>query len=58
MRNKVKELDDVGYDLLIKFLQILQINSRKRILAEEALKHSYFNDLDEKIKALYCENDI
>ena len=54
LRDKVKDLDDVGYDLLIKFLQI---DPEKRISAEEALKHPYFNDLDEKTKALYVENE-
>ena len=50
LREKMKDLDDVGYDLLLKFLQI---DPEKRISAEEALKHPYFNDLDEKTKGLY-----
>ena len=54
LRDKVKDLDDVGFDLLTKFLQI---DPEKRISAEDALKHPYFNDLDEKTKALYVGCD-
>ena len=53
-RDKEKDLDDDGYDLLLKFLQI---DPDKRISAEDALKHPYFNDLDEKTKALYTLNE-
>ena len=52
LREKLKELDDVGFDLIMKFLQI---DPDKRISAEEALKHSYFNDLDETTKGFKDE---
>ena len=55
LREKLKELDDVGFDLLMKFLQI---DPDKRISAEEALKHPYFNDLDDTTKGLYVNEDL
>ena len=39
LRENLKDLDDVEFNLLM----ILQIESDKRISAEEALKHQYFN---------------
>ena len=54
LREKLKELDDVGFDLLMKFLQV---DPDKRISAEEALKHPYFNDLDETTKELYVNEE-
>ena len=54
LREKLKDLDDVGFDLLMKFLQI---DPDKRISAEEALLHPYFNDLDDKTKELYINED-
>ena len=53
LREKLKDLDDEGFDLLMKFLVI---DPDKRISAEEALKHPYFNDLDETTKKIY-ENE-
>ena len=50
----MKDLDDVGFDLLMKFLQI---DPDKRISAVEALQHPYFNDLDEKKKEIYINED-
>ena len=55
LREKLKDLDDVGFDLLMKFLQI---DPDKRISAEEALKHPYFDDLDETTKELYVNEDL
>ena len=54
LRGEMKNLDDVGFDLLMKFLQI---DPDKRISAEEALLHPYFNDLDDKTKELYINED-
>ena len=54
LRGEMKDLDDVGFDLLMKFLQI---DPDKRISAEEALQHPYFNDLDEKTKEIYINED-
>ena len=53
LREKLKDLDDEGFDLLMKFLQI---DPEKRISAEDALNHPYFNDLDETTKKIY-ENE-
>jgi len=55
LRDKMKDLDDVGFDLLMKFLQI---DPDKRISAEEALKHPFFNDLDDATKELYINEDL
>ena len=55
LRDKMKDLDDVGFDLLMKFLQI---DPDKRISAEEALKHPFFNDLDDTTKELYINEDL
>ena len=54
LRERMKDLDDVGFDLLMKFLQL---DPDKRISAEDALKHPYFNDLDETTKELYINED-
>ena len=54
LRDKMKDLDDVGFDLLMKFLQI---DPNKRISAEEALNHPYFNDLDKTTKELYINEE-
>ena len=54
LRDKMKDLDDVGFDLLMKFLQV---DPSKRISAEEALNHPYFNDLDETTKELYINDE-
>ena len=50
LRDKMKDLDDVGFDLLMKFLQI---DPDKRISAEEALKHPFFNDLDDNLNIFF-----
>lgn len=55
LRDKMKDLDDVGFDLLMKFLQV---DPDKRISADEALEHPYFNDLDEKTKQLYKNENL
>ena len=55
LRDKMKDLDDVGFHLLMKFLQV---DPSKRISAEEALNHPYFNDLDETTKELYINDEI
>ena len=55
LRDKLKELDDVGFDLLMKFLQV---DPDKRISAEEALQHPYFNDLDEATKEIYANEGL
>ena len=55
LRKKLKDMDDVGFDLLVKFLKI---DPDKGISAEEALKHPYFNDLDEATKELYVNEDL
>ena len=54
LRDKMKDLDDVGFHLLMKFLQV---DPSKRISAEEALNHPYFNDLDETTKELYINDE-
>ena len=54
LRKEMKDLDDVGFDLLMKFLQI---DPDKRISADEALQHPYFNDLDEKTKEIYINEN-
>ena len=55
LRDKMKDLDDVGFDLLMKFLQV---DPDKRISAEEALKHPFFNDLDDVTKEIYINEDL
>jgi len=43
-------LDDNGIDLLKK---LLELDPDKRIVANEALEHPYFKDLDEETKKMY-----
>ena len=49
-REIVPNLDNNGIDLLKKFLEY---DPEKRISASEALKHPFFNDLDERVKKMY-----
>ena len=55
LRRELKNIDDVGYDLLMKFLQV---DPDKRISAEDALKHPYFNDIDQQTLALYKNEEV
>lgn len=50
IKNIVKNLDDEGIDLLQKFLQL---EPEKRISAEEALKHPFFDDILADMKQIY-----
>ncbi len=45
-------LDAEGIDLMMKFLQL---EPEKRISAEEALKHPFFDDILPEMKKLYEE---
>jgi len=49
LETAVPGLDDVGYDLLQK---MLELNPEKRTTAADALNHEYFSDLDESIKSM------
>jgi len=46
----VPKLDADGVDLLLK---MLQIDPEKRISADEALKHPYFDDIQLLLKEIY-----
>jgi len=48
----VPKLDKDGMDLLEK---MLLIDPEKRISAEDALKHPFFNDLLQSVKDLYIK---
>lgn len=50
LKDVVAGIDDLGCDLLDKFLQI---NPDKRISISDALNHDYFKDLSESVKNLY-----
>ena len=50
MKKILPTLDDNGIDLLKK---LLELDPDKRILANEALEHPYFKDLDEETKKMY-----
>ena len=52
LKELLKNLDDEGIDLLQKFLQL---EPDKRISAEEALKHPFFDDISSTIKKIYGE---
>ena len=54
IRKYVPKLDSNGIDLLLK---MLQLDPEKRISAADALKHPFFNDIQEKIKGLYENED-
>ena len=46
----VTGLDSEGIDLLLKFIQV---DPEKRISADEALKHPFFDDIQQSMKELY-----
>ena len=50
IRKHVPNLDEDGIDLLMKFVQM---EPEKRISCDEALKHPFFNDIQNVIKELY-----
>ena len=52
IRKYVPKLDDLGVDLLLK---MLQIDPDKRISAQDALQHKFFDDVREKMKEFYEE---
>ena len=52
LKELLKNLNDEGIDLLQKFLQL---EPDKRISAEEALKHPFFDDISSTIKKIYGE---
>ena len=52
LKELLKNLDDEGLDLLQKFLQL---EPEKRISAEEALKHPFFDDILSSVKKIYGE---
>ena len=54
IKKYVSKLDNDGIDLLLK---MLQLDPDKRISAEEALKHPYFNDIKDKIQEIYANED-
>ncbi len=49
-KNFLPQLDDDGIDLISK---LLELDPEKRIMAQEALQHPFFKDLDEDTKKLY-----
>ena len=50
IKKYVPNLDSEGVDLLLKFLQI---EPDKRISAEEALKHPFFDDIKAEMNKIY-----
>ena len=52
LKELLKNFDDEGLDLLQKFLQL---EPDKRISAEEALKHPFFDDILPTVKKIYGE---
>ena len=50
LKKFIPKLDDVGLNLLE---QMIVIDPEKRITADEALKHPYFDDIQTLIKEIY-----
>ena len=50
IKKYVTGLDSEGIDLLLKFIQV---DPEKRISADEALKHPFFDDIQQSMKELY-----
>ena len=61
IRKFVPKMDADGVDLLLvlnifNLQKMLQMDPEKRISADEALKHPYFDDIQSVIKEIYKQN--